>query len=60
MIYPSTAPFFSLLWEGGWKWGGRGLNVIDKEQASVHLWKASAVLDEEQKDVKELRAKCCS
>lgn len=45
---------------GGWKWGGRGLNVIDKEQASVHLWKASAVGDEEQKDVKELRAKCCS
>lgn len=45
---------------GGWKWGGRGLNVIDKEQASVHLWKASAVVDEEQKDGKEPRAKCCS
>lgn len=26
----------------------------------MHLWKASAVVDEEQKDVKEPRVKCCS
>lgn len=26
----------------------------------MHLWKASAVVDEEQKDLKQLRAKSCS